>query len=308
MTLLQMACALLVALLWGLQFVVIKLGLTVFPPLFFVGLRFTAVAALLLPFVGRPTRRELGRIIAISVFFGGLNFACFSGLAHGLASVSAVANQLSTPFTVLLAWPILRERPSIRVILGVALAFGGVALTAVGPNASVKLVPTLLVIGAGFALAVGSVLTKRFGPFEPLKLMAWMSLFTAPQLMAVSAMLEHNQLASLRTANHVAWIAFAYTVLLGAIAGFGLWFWLIAHCSMTLLAPFALLQAVFAVAAGVIFLHEPLTATLVAGTLVCIAGVAVTQSGSLAQRRKPTTSCAPCAVLPKFPQENLCEY
>jgi O-acetylserine/cysteine efflux transporter len=305
MTLLQMACALLVALLWGLQFVVIKLGLTAFPPLFFVGLRFTAVAALLLPFVGRPTRRELGRIIAISVFFGGLNFALFfSGLAHGLASVSAVANQLSTPFTVLLAWPILRERPSIRVILGVALAFGGVALTAAGPNASVKLVPTLLVIGAGFALAVGSVLTKRFGPFEPLKLMAWMSLFTAPQLMAVSAMLEHNQLASLRTANHVAWMAFAYTVLLGAIAGFGLWFWLIAHCSMTLLAPFALLQAVFAVAAGVIFLHEPLTATLVAGTLVCIAGVAVTQSGSLVQRRIPTASCAPFALLPKYPQEN----
>jgi len=305
MTLLQMACALLVALLWGLQFVVIKLGLTAFPPLFFVGLRLTAVAALLLPFVGRPTRRELGPIIAISVFFGGLNFALFfSGLAHGLASVSAVANQLSTPFTVLLAWPILRERPSIRVILGVALAFGGVALTAAGPNASVKLVPTLLVIGAGFALAVGSVLTKRFGPFEPLKLMAWMSLFTVPQLMAVSAMLEHNQLASLRTANHVAWMAFAYTVLLGSIAGLGLWFWLIAHCSMTLLAPFALLQTVFAVAAGVIFLHEPLTATLVAGTLVCIAGVAVTQSGSLVQRRIPTASRAPCAVLPKYAEEN----
>jgi O-acetylserine/cysteine efflux transporter len=99
-------------------------------------------------------------------------------------------------------------------------------------------------------------------------------------------------------------MAFAYTVLLGAIAGFGLWFWLIAHCSMTLLAPFALLQAIFAVAAGVIFLHEPLTATLVAGALVCIAGVAVTQSGSLVQRRIPTASCAPCALLPKYPQEN----
>lgn len=309
MTLLQIVCALIVALLWGLQFVVIKVGLTTFPPLFFVGLRFAAVAALLLPFVGRPTRRELGPIIAISVFFGGLNLALFfSGLAHGLASVSAVANQLSTPFTVLLAWPILRERPSIRVILGVALAFGGVALTAAGPNASVNLVPTLLMIGAGFALAVGSVLIKRFGPFEPLKLMAWMSLFTVPQVMAVSAMLEHNQFASLRTANHVAWIAFAYTVLLGAIAGFGLWFWLIAHCSITRLAPFALLQTVFAVAAGVIFLHEPLTATLVTGTLVCIVGVAVTQRGSWAHRRIPTTSGARWAVLPKYPEENPCEY
>ena len=73
----QIACAMLVPLFWGLQFVVIKVGLTAFPPLFFVGLRFAAVAAILLPFVGRPTRRELGPMIAISVFFGGLNFALF---------------------------------------------------------------------------------------------------------------------------------------------------------------------------------------------------------------------------------------
>ena len=238
----QVVCALLVPLFWGLQFVVIKVGLAAFPPLFFVGLRFAAVAAILLPFVGRPTRRELGPMIAISVFFGGLNFALFfAGLGQGLASVSAVANQLSTPFTVLLAWPFLGERPSTRLIIGVALAFGGVALTVAEPSASVKIVPTLLVIAAGFAWAVGSVLTKRYGPFEPLKLMAWMSLFTVPQVMATSLVIEHGQLASLHTASLTAWLAFAYTVLFGAVAGWGLWFWLIARCSMTRLAPFALL-------------------------------------------------------------------
>ena len=46
-------------------------GLAAFPPLFFVGLRFIAVAAILLPFVGLPTRREIGPMIAISIFFGG---------------------------------------------------------------------------------------------------------------------------------------------------------------------------------------------------------------------------------------------
>ena len=40
----QIACAVLVPLCWGVQFVVIKLGLAAFPPLFFVGLRFAAVA------------------------------------------------------------------------------------------------------------------------------------------------------------------------------------------------------------------------------------------------------------------------
>ncbi len=282
----QVACALVVSLLWGVQFVVVKIGVTAFPPLFFVGLRFAAVAALLLPFVGRPTRRELGPIIAISVFIGGLNFGLFFiGLGRGLASVSSVANQLATPFTILLAWPILRERPSVRVSLGVALAFAGVALTVVGPNILVTLAPTLLVVGAGFALAVGNVLTKRYGPFEPLKLMAWMSLFTVPQVMAISAVLEHGQLASLHTATPVAWMAFAYTVLFGAIAGFGLWFWLIAECSMTRVAPFALLTTVVAIAAGVIVLHEPLTVPLVAGAGSCIVGVAISQSRSSGRHR-----------------------
>jgi O-acetylserine/cysteine efflux transporter len=296
----QIACAVLVPLFWGLQFVVIKVGLTAFPPLFFVGLRFAAVAAILLPFVGRPTRRELGPMIAISVFFGGLNFGLiFVGLGQGLAGVSAVANQLSTPFTVLLAWPFLGERPSKRVIIGVALAFAGVALTAAEPSASVKILPTLEVIAAGFALAVGSVLAKRYGPFEPMKLMAWMSVFTVPQVMAASFLIEHGQFASLHTASLTAWLAFGYTVLFGAIVGWGLWFWLIARCSMSRLAPFALLQIVFAIIVGAVFLHESLTSTLVAGAAICIIGVATTQIRSVGRHGLPTVPRVSVAPIPR---------
>jgi drug/metabolite transporter (DMT)-like permease len=48
----QIACAVLVPLFWGVQFVVIKVGLTAFPPLFFVGLRFAAVAGAVICIVG----------------------------------------------------------------------------------------------------------------------------------------------------------------------------------------------------------------------------------------------------------------
>jgi O-acetylserine/cysteine efflux transporter len=129
------------------------------------------------------------------------------------------------------------------------------------------------------------------GAFEPLKLMAWMSLFTVPQVLVVSAALEHGQLASLTSATPLAWIAFAYTVLFGAIAGFGLWFWLIAECSIARVAPFALLQAVFAIAAGVLFLHEPLTISLIAGAAICIAGVAISQSRP-SRRQGALAACA----------------
>jgi len=145
-----------------------QVGLTTFPPLFFVALRFAAVAAILLPFVGRPTKRELWRIIVISVFIGGLNFGLvFVGLAGGSASIAGVAVQLTTPFTLILAWPLLGERPSTRVILGVILAFGRRRPDCCRTeHIGVKTVPTLFVVGSALAMAAGSVLTKLYGPFE----------------------------------------------------------------------------------------------------------------------------------------------
>ena len=111
--------------------------------------------------------------------------------------------------------------------------------------------------------------------------------------MATSLVIEHGQLASLQTASLTAWLAFAYTVLFGAVAGWGLWFWLIARCSMTRLAPFALLQIVFAVAAGVVFLNERMTPSLVIGAVLCIIGVAISQSRSAARPGVPAAPRMP---------------
>lgn len=278
MSRLQISGALLVPLLWGCQFVVIKIGLQAFSPLLFVAVRFAVIAVILVPLTARPRRGQLGPIVAISVFLGGLNFGLtFCALVDGTAGASSIVSQLSTPFTVLLAWPLVGDRPSRRVIAGVAVAFAGVALLVLEPGASAGLLPTVLMLGAAFALAVGNVLTKRWGPFPPMTLIGWVSLFTAPQALVASLLLEHGQLAAIRAATPSAWWALSYTVVFGGIAGFGLWFWLIAHHSVTRVAPFALLQSVFAVGAGLLFLREPLTWPLVVGMTVCIGGVAITQ-------------------------------
>lgn len=276
---LHVACAILVPLLWGTQYVVIKLGLTVFPPLFFAGLRFAVIALLLIPIVGRLERREVGSVFLISLFMGGVNFGgAFIGLLHSPAGVAGIANQLWSPFTLLLAWPILGERPSLRVMLGVALALAGVGLAVADPKAVVPLVPTLFLVGSAVGLASGNILTKRFGPFNPLKLFAWMSLFTAVQLLSLSFALEDGQGAAIAGANHAEWLAFGYTVLLGGIAGFGIWFWLIAQFSIARVAPYALLQSFFAIAAGVLFQNETLTAAVIGGVVICVIGVALSQT------------------------------
>ena len=283
MSLIQIACAVMVPLLWGYQFVVIKVGIVEFPPLFFLGLRFLAMALLLVPFVKKPARQELSPVAAISVFLGGLNFGLFYvGLGLGSGSISAVAYQLATPFTILLAWPLLAERPSLVTSSGVLLAFLGVVVLAAGPGLSANAIPILLVVGAALAFAVANVLTKRHGPFDPLMLTGWSSLFTVPQVMLMSFVLEDGQLTSLVTADERGWLALAYTVFIGGIVGFSLWFWLIARCTMGRVAPFGLLLPVFALISSVLFLDEHITPTLIVGALLAISGVAITQVRSSA--------------------------
>jgi O-acetylserine/cysteine efflux transporter len=133
------------------------------------------------------------------------------------------------------------------------------------------------VVGAAFAFAVSNVLTKRYGPFDPLMLMGWSSLLTVPQVMLMSLLLEYGQAASLVTVGERGWLALAYTVFIGGIIGFGLWFWLIARCSMVRVAPFGLLLPVFALLSSVVFLGERLTPKLIIGGLLAISGVGITQ-------------------------------
>jgi O-acetylserine/cysteine efflux transporter len=288
MSAIQVVCAVAVPLLWGYQFVAIKVGVTQFPPLFFLTLRFFAIALLLVPLVKRPTRRQLGPVAAISIFFGGLNFGLFYvGLGLGSGSLSAVAYQLATPFTVLLAWPLLAERPSPTTSAGMVLAFVGVVVLAAGPGPgpvlSTNALPLLLVVGAAFAFAVSNVLTKRYGPFDPLMLMGWSSLLTVPQVMLMSVLVEYGQLTSLITADERGWLALAYTIFIGGIVGFGLWFWLIARCSMGRVAPFGLLLPVFALISSVLFLGDRMTPKVIVGGLIAISGIALTQVSSTAR-------------------------
>lgn len=88
-------------------------------------------------------------------------------------------------------------------------------------------------------------------------------------------------MASFATANVYGRLTLIYTVVIGGVVGYGLWFWLIARCSMSRVAPFGLLMPLFAVTSCVLFLGNSLTPMLVVGGMTALAGVAVTQ-------RKPT--------------------
>src|SRR4029079_4448084 len=130
---------------------------------------------------------------------------------------------------------------------------------------------------------MSNVLTKRYGPFDPLMLMGWSSLLAVPQVMLMSLLLEYGQVASLVSADELGGLALAYTIFVGGIVGFGLWFWLIARCSMDRVAPFGLLLPVFALISSVLFVGDRMTPKLIVGGLLAVSGVAITQIRSTAR-------------------------
>jgi len=134
--------ALVVAVCWAVNFVVIDIGLESFPPLLFAALRFGLIAFPAISFVPRPDVRWLA-VVAVGLFicvgqFGLLFVAMNTGLPAGLASVIA---PLQPVFTIPFAVVALGERPSLRQVAGVSLAIAGLGTIAAGRAHGVLWVP-----------------------------------------------------------------------------------------------------------------------------------------------------------------------
>ncbi len=168
--------ALIVVVLWALNFIVGKVGLTELPPFLMLALRFALVALLLLPFLGRAERRRWPLVLAIAVVLGGCHFGLmFFGLAHVDAGPAAIAIQLTVPFSALLGCVFFGERIGRAQILGMAFAFAGVYLLAGEPSRMTSPRHLFAVAAAAFAWAAANVLIKRLGPINVFTLNGWVA-------------------------------------------------------------------------------------------------------------------------------------
>ena len=144
--------AVLVAAIWGFNFVVLKIGLGEFPPILFSALRFLAAAVPAIFFVGRPSVAWRW-VVSVGLVLGVAKFSfLFIGLNAGMpAGLSSLVLQSQVIFTAVFAAVVLRERPKPVQITGIALAVGGIGLIAWDYGLSSPLMGFLLVIAAAFA-------------------------------------------------------------------------------------------------------------------------------------------------------------
>jgi len=273
---LDIAGLLLVAVVWGINFAVVKAGLAELPPIFFVALRFTAVAAVLVPFVRLP-RHKLPQLAALSVTLGALHFGpMFVGLRGLDVATAAIAIQLQVPFAAILAALFLDDKLGWRSLTGMAIAFAGVILIAGEPRMDGNLLYLALVVGAALIWAVANIQIKALGDeVDVFALSAWVALLATPQLFVVSYILEDGQWAALAAAGWRAWGSIAYQVVMVTILGYGIWYWTMRRHPVNQVMPFTLLVPVFGVLSGIVFFDEQLTWPMIAGGAATILGVAI---------------------------------
>jgi O-acetylserine/cysteine efflux transporter len=272
----HLALMLLCQLLWGVNFVAAKIGLQHFEPLFFVALRFSLVALLLLPFVGLP-RRKLLQLIPLSMTMGVMHFSLiFTGMRYLDAATSSIAVQLQVPFAAILAAFFFKETLGWRRITGMLVAFAGVVLIAGEPRFVGNLWPLLSVVGAALVWATANVQVKALGDeFDAVQLNGYIAILAAPQLLVVSYLLEGNQWPSVVDVHWMGWAALLFQSVVVAIFSYWIWYNMMRRYPVNQVMPFTLLLPMIGVYSGHIFLDEVITWQMLLGGLATLAGVAI---------------------------------
>ncbi len=289
-----------VALLWGVNFLAIHIGLQHFPPLFLAALRFAVIAVPALLLVPRP-RVRLRWLLGYGLGFGTLQFlflfvAMDVGMPTGLASLVL---QASAPFTVLLGATLLRERLVRRQGVGIALAVLGLAAIAVARAQTAALLPVVLTLLGALGWALGNLASRLAAPPDPLHLTLWMAVVPPVPLLAASWVVEGPAAgwdalqAAFTPAGVPGLLALAYIAVLATVVGTGIWTALMRRHPAGVVAPYSLLVPVVGMGLAALVLGErPSAVELVAGVVI-VGGVLLgTPRPALPAPVVPRPACA----------------
>lgn len=269
--------AVLVALVWGLNFVVIDAGLQDVPPLLFLAFRFVLVAFPLVLLVPRPGPWK--DVLVIGAFmslgqFSLLYVALDLGMPAGLASLVLQAQVM---FTVVIAAVALGERSTTQQVVGVAVGTVGLLVVALAHGLRAPVLPLLVTIGAALSWAIGNVAARRARMASGLGLVAWSALVVPLPALALSAVVDGpGEMAdAIAGLGWTAVLSTAYTVVFASLFGYVVWNGLLARYPAGAVVPFILLVPVVGILAAWLVQDEVPTALETAGGLVMLSGVAI---------------------------------
>lgn len=277
----------LVVAIWAFNVVAIKLGVTELPPLFMTFLRLIVVSAVVVPFA-RVAREQFKPLMVLAFTFGFMHFSLLClGTRYTDAGTAAIVVQLGTPFAMIMAVVVLKEKLSFIQVMGIAISLSGVFFLAGSPSSASMLAIALLLISAtGWALT--NIIVKCSVPIPPLTMAGWISFLAIPLVALTSFKFETGQFAAIGNASWRGWFGILYSAIGSSVVAYSLWYWLLKKYPVNKIMPYSLLSPVFAVFFGALFLGESLNIWKMSGAMCIVGGtfLALTNPVSLLRRRK----------------------
>lgn len=274
--------ALLAVITWGINFVVIKIGLQGLPPVLFTASRFIFSALPLIFFVPLP-KTSWKWVVAYGMFQFAFQFTLlFCGIKLGFpAGLASLVMQLQAFITMGLAVVIMGEKPQFVQVLGALIALSGMALVAMHLEAQATIIGFLLVVAGAVCWAIANIVTKKIGVVNPLSMVVWGSAIASPPLLLASYMMEGMDAwqAAYAQLNWTSIGAIAYQSYPNTIVGFGIWSWLMRKYPAATIAPFTLLVPVVGMVTASIVLNETLFWWKICAGLLVLGGLACNQFG-----------------------------
>jgi O-acetylserine/cysteine efflux transporter len=294
--------ALAVVVVWGINFVVIEVGLEGFPPLFFSALRFFFAAVPAIFILGKP-RVAWRYVIAVGLALGVAKFGLlFLAMAHGVpAGLASLVLQSQVIFTLLFAVLVLRERPRRTQVAGIGIACVGLLLIMLDGGLAAPVGALALVIAAGVFWGVSNTVTRHAKPQDTLRFMVWVSAVAVLPLLLLSVITEGagRDLHALRHITLTGVGSLAYLSFMATLFGFGIWGFLLRQYDASTVAPFSLLVPVVGMAAAwairgeAVGLQQAIAALLIIGGMACT--VIRRRSGVLPSARIPAVGAVPAS-------------
>jgi O-acetylserine/cysteine efflux transporter len=291
--------ALLVVVVWGLNFVVIKVGLHNMPPLMLAGLRFMLVAIPALFFVARP-KIPLSLLLGygLTISFGQFAFL-FCAIKFGMpAGLASLVLQAQAFFTILLGVFVFGERLQGKQLAGIALAvFGVLVLIEASLNGQhVAMTGFFLTLAAAFSWACGNIFNKKIMQLETrpavMSLVVWSALIPVLPFMLASYLLDGPavMIESLVNIDLTTILALVYLAFVATIVGYGIWGSLLGRYETWRVAPLSLLVPVVGIASAALLLGETLSALQLVGAVLIMGGLYINVFGVRLRRTKAVRS------------------
>lgn len=278
-----------VCVIWGTTYLVLRIGVTQFPPFLFSLLRFVCAGPILLIVmltIGKqkwPDRKTMFNQAVSGVFMITLGISMVGWAEVYISSgVAAIICSMMPIWTILINVTVTKdEKPNWLIILGLATGLSGVLLIFgehlsefSNRNYQVGIAITFI---ANLCWAIGSIWIKKknqnTNPFLGADLQMT---FGAIALIPLSLVLDDY--SSIQWSTEVIY-SLIYMILIGSVGAYACYSYAIKKLPMTLVSLYAYINPIVAVVLGWLVLNEKLNGSIVVAILITIAGIYIVNRG-----------------------------